>query len=117
MASLRKLSEELSIDQPAYSETSNLTRKKDGLLKLVKDAGFADADIVEDNVPVRFTTPDDWWQYGRGSTWGDLLLDRLSAEQRAEFRKQHEDEIRHHFGSEGIRAKTPVLFALGKKPE
>jgi ubiquinone/menaquinone biosynthesis C-methylase UbiE len=117
MASLRKLSEELKIDQPAYSDTSNLTRKKAGLLSLVKEAGFKDVEIVEDNIPVRFTTLQDWWEYGRGSTWGDLLLDRLTPEQKAEFRKKHENEIKKQFGAEGIKAETPVLFALGRKPE
>ncbi len=117
MASLRKLAEELKIDQPAYSDTSNETREKAGLAKLVKEAGFKDVEVIEESIPVRFTSLEDWWQYGRGSTWGDLLLDRLSPDQRVEFRKKHEDEIKKQFGSAGIRAATPILFALGRKPE
>lgn len=115
MAALRKLSDELKLDQPAYSDTSKLTRQKKGLMELVKEAGFKDVEMIEENIPVRFTSLEDWWQYGRGSTWGDIMLDRLSADQKAAFRKQHEDEIKGKFGSEGIRAETPVLFALGTK--
>jgi len=115
MAALRKLSDELKLDQPEYSDTSKLTRQKKGLKELVREAGFKNVEMIEEGIPVRFTTLEDWWQYGRGSTWGDIMLDRLSPEQRAAFRKKHEDEIKGQFGSEGIRAETPVLFALGEK--
>jgi ubiquinone/menaquinone biosynthesis C-methylase UbiE len=115
MAALRKLSDELKLDQPEYSATAKLTRQKKGLTELVKEAGFKNVDLIEESIPVRFTTLEDWWQYGRGSTWGDIMLDRLSPNQQAEFRKKHEDEIKGKFGSEGIRAETPVLFALGEK--
>lgn len=115
MAALRKLAQDQKIDQPEYSDTSKLTRQKDGLLRLIKEAGFQHVEIVEDDVPVRFTSLDDWWQYGRGSTWGDILLDRLSPDKRAEFRQKHEDEIKKHFGPEGIKAETPVLFAMAQK--
>ena len=117
MAALRKLSDELKLDQPEYSDTAKLTRQKKGLLNLVKEAGFKDVEITEESIPVRFTTMEDWWEYGRGSTWGDLLLDRLTPEQKAGFRKTHEDEIKKHFGAEGIRTATTVLLVLAKKPE
>ncbi|MGA7730362.1 MAG: class I SAM-dependent methyltransferase [Chloroflexia bacterium] len=117
MAALRKLSDELKLDQPEYSDTAKLTRQKKGLLNLVKEAGFKDVEITEESIPVRFTTMEDWWEYGRGSTWGDLLLDRLTPEQKADFRKTHEDEIKKHFGAEGIRTATTVLLVLAKKPE
>ncbi|MEO5953392.1 MAG: class I SAM-dependent methyltransferase, partial [Chloroflexia bacterium] len=115
MAALRKLSDELKLDQPAYSEVAKLTRINKGLLELVKEAGFKNVTMTEESIPVRFTTLDDWWQYGRGSTWGDIMLERLSPDQKAAFRKKHEDEIAPQFGSEGIKAETPVLFALGTK--
>jgi aconitate hydratase len=117
MAALRKLSDELKLDQPEYSDTAKLTRQKKGLLNLVKEAGFKNVEITEESIPVRFTTMEDWWEYGRGSTWGDLLLDRLTPEQKAAFRKTHEDEIKKHFGAEGIRTATTVLLVLAKKPE
>lgn len=115
MAALRKLSDELKIDQPAYSEIGKLTRQKKGLMELVKDAGFKNVEMLEESIPVRFTSLDDWWQYGRGSTWGDIMLSRISPDQKAAFRQKHEDEIASQFGSEGIKAETPVLFALGTK--
>jgi hypothetical protein len=94
-----------------------LTRQKAGLEQLIKDAGFKGVHIVEDGIAMRFTTFEDWWEYGRGSTWGDLLLDHMTPEQVAEFKKKHEAEVKSLFGPEGIKTTTPVLFALAKKPE
>jgi aconitate hydratase len=114
---LGKAAEEFSRDQPSYSETSKLTRKKEGLKKLIEEAGFEDLKIVEDTIPVHFSSFSDWWQYGRGSTWGELLLDSMSPAEREKFIRTHEAEIKKHFSDDGVKTETPVLFAIAKKPE
>ncbi|MDQ6693105.1 MAG: class I SAM-dependent methyltransferase [Chloroflexota bacterium] len=116
MARLRQVSEELAIHPPEYSETSALTRTKEGLEKLLKDAGFVDVQVREESIPVHFTAPEDWWNYGRGSTWGDLVLGDMPEERRQEFEKQHLEEVKTLFGTEGVQTATPVLFATGRKP-
>ncbi|HST05069.1 MAG TPA: class I SAM-dependent methyltransferase [Chloroflexia bacterium] len=117
MAALRRAAEVQKRDEPSYSETAVLTRQKAGLEQLIKDAGFKGVHIVEDGIAMRFTSFEDWWEYGRGSTWGDLLLDQMTPDQLAEFKKNHEEEVKSLFGPEGIKTTTPVLFALAKKPE
>jgi hypothetical protein len=61
-------------------------------------------------------TFDDWWKHGRGSTWGDLLLDQMPEEQREAFKKSHEEAMKHFFGEEGAKAATPIIFAFATKP-
>lgn len=117
MAALRRATEEQKRDEPTYSETAVLTRQKEGLEQLIKDAGFKGVHIVEDGIAMRFTTFEDWWEYGRGSTWGDLLLDQMTPEQVEAFKRSHEEEVKSLFGPEGIKTTTPVLFALAKKPD
>lgn len=117
MDHLHKAAVELNIDQPEYSEVSALTRQKDGLQKLIEEAGFTQVEVKQEEVPVRFTTFDDWWACGRGSTWGDLLLERMPEAQRAEFMQSHELETKPLFEDEGVKTATPLLFALAKKPE
>ncbi|MEO8287161.1 MAG: class I SAM-dependent methyltransferase [Chloroflexota bacterium] len=117
MDHLRKAANDLKMDLPAYHEISTQTRRKDGLERLIKEAGFKHVEVHEDTIPVRFTTFEDWWKHGRGSTWGDLLLDEMPAEQRTAFKEAHHKAIKPLFGDEGVKASAPVLLAVGTKPE
>lgn len=118
MAHLRKSAQELNIDQPEYSETATLTRREEGLRKLLREAGFERIEVHEEDIPVRFTTAEDWWSYGRGSTWGDLMLDHMPQDKRDEFKRTHLEEIKRHFAQEGgVKTKTPVIFAIARKPK
>jgi ubiquinone/menaquinone biosynthesis C-methylase UbiE/3-isopropylmalate dehydratase small subunit len=117
MAGLRKTSERLNLDPPAYSELAALTRRKDGLQDLIKKAGFEHVEISEEDIPVRFNSFEDWWTYGRGSTWGEILLDQMTQEQRSEFQLAHNEEVGKLFGDEGVKTATPVLFAIAEKPK
>jgi ubiquinone/menaquinone biosynthesis C-methylase UbiE len=114
---LHKAAEELKLDPPAYSETAMLTRNEKGLGKLLKEAGFEHVDIKSDNIPISFSSFEDWWKHGRGSTWGDLLLDSMPEAQREAFKKKHREAIKPFFGDEGAEAHTPILFAFAEKPE
>ncbi len=114
---LHKAAEKLKLDPPAYSDTAMLTRTKDGLVQLLKEADFRKIEVQDDEIPVRFTTFEDWWKHGRGSTWGDLLLDQMPEEQREAFKKSHEEAMKHFFGEGGAKAATPIIFAFGQKPE
>lgn len=116
MARLRKASEQHAINPPAYSDLSVLTRRKDTLQGLIKQIGFKRVEVHEEDIPVRFTSFEDWWAYGRGSTWGEILLDQMTEEQRNEFQRSHREEVEKLFGSEGVKTATPVLFAVALKP-
>ena len=117
MAGLRKTSERLNLDPPAYSELAALTRRKDTLQELIKKAGFEGVQMHEEDIPVRFNSFEDWWTYGRGSTWGEILLDQMTEEQRADFQASHNEEVGKLFGDEGVKTATPVLFATAVKPK
>jgi aconitate hydratase len=117
MEHLNRAAAELKLDPPAYSETAMLTRNKAGLKKLLSEAGFEHIEIQSDSIPIRFTSFEDWWKHGRGSTWGDLLLDQMPEKQREEFKKSHHDAIKSFFGDEGVKAHTPVIFAFAQRPE
>ena len=115
MARLHRTTDELDIHPPEYSELSTQTRKKDGLKRLINEAGFADVDVREESIPVHFTAPEDWWNYGRGSTWGDLVLDEMPPDARENFKKVHLDEVKKFFSKDGVKTATPVIFATAKK--
>jgi ubiquinone/menaquinone biosynthesis C-methylase UbiE len=117
MEHLQKAAKELNLDPPAYSETAMLTRNKDGLARLLKEAGFERVETKTDSIPTRFTSFEDWWKHGRGSTWGDLLLDQMPEAQRDAFKKSHHEAVKSHFGDEGVKAETPVVFAFAQKPK
>ncbi len=117
MAMLRKTAKELGVNPPAYPEISDLTRTRDGLEKLLKEAGFADADVREETIPVRFANTRDWWEYGRGSTWGDLVLADMPEEASQAFKDKHLDEVKHLFTEDGVNTATPVVFAIAHKPK
>lgn len=116
MKRLRETTEALDVHPPEYPEASTLTRKKSGLEQLLKETGFKEVKVREESVPVHFTTIEDWWKYGRGSTWGDLALDEMPEEKRHEFKKAHLDEVKKFFSDDGVKTATPVLFAIGRKP-
>jgi SAM-dependent methyltransferase len=116
MAGLRKASEKLNLDPPAYSELAALTRRKDTLEGLIKQAGFQGVEVREEDIPVRFNSFEDWWAYGRGSTWGELLLEQMTEEQREDFQSKHQSEVEKLFGDEGVKTATPVLFGVAEKP-
>jgi ubiquinone/menaquinone biosynthesis C-methylase UbiE/3-isopropylmalate dehydratase small subunit len=117
MASLEKTAREMDIQVPAYPEAAELTRTKKGLEQLLKQAGFTDIEIHEEKIPVRFTSPEDWWSHGRGSTWGDLVLEAMTEQARAEFKARHFQEIAHFFDGDGVKAETPILLAVARKQE
>jgi aconitate hydratase len=117
IARLNKTADELDIHPPSYSDDSTLTRQKAGLESLLKEAGFADVEVREEQIPVHFSSFEDWWNYGRGSTWGDLVLDAMTEGDRSDFKKKHADEIKKHFSKDGVKTATPVLFAIAHKPE
>ncbi len=116
MARLRKVSDEMDLHPPEYSETAKLTRTADGLEQLLKAAGLQRVHAREESIPVHFTSPSDWWKYGRGSTWGDLLLQEMPQEKRLEFEQEHLKEIGKYFTDEGVKTGTPILLAIGQKP-
>ncbi|HUP27672.1 MAG TPA: class I SAM-dependent methyltransferase [Chloroflexia bacterium] len=115
MERLHKTADALDVHPPEYSSLSEQTRRKDGLKKLIKQAGFTKVDVREESIPVHFTAPDDWWNFGRGSTWGDLVLDAMPAEHREKFKKEHLDEVKRFFSQDGVKTATPVIFALARK--
>ncbi|MDQ3928058.1 MAG: class I SAM-dependent methyltransferase [Chloroflexota bacterium] len=116
MERLRKVSEEMDLHPPEYSETAKLTRTAKGLEQLLTQAGLQRVHAREESIPVHFTSPSDWWKYGRGSTWGDLLLQELPEEKRLEFEKEHLKEIEQYFTEEGVKTGTPILLGIGQKP-
>ncbi len=116
MERLRKTADELDIHPPEYSDLSALTRTKEGLGELLKEAGLTGIEMREDQIPVHFNSPEDWWNYGRGSTWGDLLLADMTEEKLEEFKQAHLEEVKSHFSDEGVKTATPVLFAIAHKP-
>lgn len=115
MARLRKVSEEMDVHPPEYSEMAKLTRTEDGLKRLFKEAGLEKIETRTESIPVHFTSPSDWWNFGRGSTWGDLLLQQLPEEKRAEFEQEHLKEVRKYFSDDGVKTATPILVAIGQK--
>jgi aconitate hydratase len=117
MKRLHKTAEATNVEIPVYSETSELSRTREGLERLLNEAGFTDVQVVEEAMPIRFKDPGDWWTYGRGSTWGELVLDALPKDARAAFQKEHLSEIKSLFTSDGVKAETPVLYAIARKPE
>lgn len=116
MARLHKVSEELQIMPPDYPEAARLTRTKDGLQRLLREGGMERIEVRVESVPVHFTSPDDWWKYGRGSTWGDLVLKDMPEDKLAEFEQAHLKEVQKHFSEDGVKTATPVLFATAQKP-
>src|SRR5207253_476917 len=108
---------ELDVHPPEYSELAALTRKEEGLAQLLKEAGFEDIKVNEENIPVRFTSPKDWWDHGRGSTWGDLVFADMPEEARQAFKDKHLAEVKHLFTEEGVSTATPVVFAIARKPQ
>ncbi len=117
MAQLRKTAAQLDIHPPEYPDTAALTRTEKGLESLVKEAGFDHVTMQVDSIPVHFTTPQDWWNHGRGSTWGDIVLNEMPEEKREEFKRAHLEEVKSRFGEEGVKTATPVVFAIASKPE
>jgi aconitate hydratase len=117
MAGLRKASDVLQLNPPAYSDVAVLTRRQDTLEGLIKQAGFEHVEVHEEDIPVRFNSFEDWWAYGRGSTWGEILLDQMGEEQRTEFQHNHKAEVEKLFGEEGVKTATPVLFGVAVKPK
>ncbi|HET9494800.1 MAG TPA: class I SAM-dependent methyltransferase [Chloroflexia bacterium] len=117
MAGLRKASDKLGLNPPAYSDVAALTRRKDTLAGLIKQAGFERVEVNEENVPVRFNSFEDWWAYGRGSTWGEILLEQMIEDQRVDFQRAHRAEVEKLFGEEGVKTATPVLFGVAYKPK
>ncbi|HKP55007.1 MAG TPA: class I SAM-dependent methyltransferase [Chloroflexia bacterium] len=117
MESIRKAADVLQIDAPAYPEIAALTRTKDGLEKLLKEAGFTDIKVREEQIPVHFTALDDWWSHGRGSTWGDLILDSMEEEKRDEFKDTHLSDVKRFFKRDGVKTATPVIFATATSPD
>lgn len=117
MESIRKAASDLNIDAPDYPEIAGLTRTKKGLEKILKDAGFTDIKMEEEQIPVHFTAPDDWWTHGRGSTWGDLILDSMEEGKRDEFKSQHLGDVKSHFKGEGVKTATPIIFATATSPD
>jgi len=117
MESIRKVADDLQIDAPAYPETATLTRTKDGLEKLLKEAGFTDVMVREEQIPVHFTALDDWWSHGRGSTWGDLILDSMEEGKRDEFKETHLSDVKHFFKRDGVKTATPIIFATATSPD
>ncbi len=113
---LRRTADELDIHPPEYSEISAQTRTEQGLRALLEEAGFTQIQVRQEDIPVSFSTPEDWWEHGRGSTWGELVLDSMAEQQREQFKKAHLEEVRQYFGPEGLKTATPVLFALARKP-
>ena len=47
MSRLHDTANSLNLDLPAYPETASLTRTKDGLKKLLGEAGFVDVEVRE----------------------------------------------------------------------
>jgi ubiquinone/menaquinone biosynthesis C-methylase UbiE len=117
MKRLRTTAEVLDISPPGYSELAAMTRNKSGLETLLKDAGYEDIKIQEDSIPVNFTSPEDWWNHGRGSTWGELLLKEMLENERDELEAAHLKEIKPLFSEDGVKTATPVIFAIAHKPE
>jgi ubiquinone/menaquinone biosynthesis C-methylase UbiE len=117
MARLRKTAGELGVNPPAYSETASQTRTKSGLSKLLEDAGFTDIDVKVDSIPVCFTSAKDWWNHGRGSTWGDLVLADMSDEARQDFKDKHLAEVNRLFTKQGVITATPMVLAIAHKPD
>jgi SAM-dependent methyltransferase len=117
MAQLRRAAKESGVQVPSYSTESEMTRTKEGLEKLLTDAGFVDVHLYEEQIPTRFSSPDDWWTYGRGSTWGELVLDAMTEEERASFSREHLNEIQGYFKEDGVKTETPVVIATARKPE
>jgi ubiquinone/menaquinone biosynthesis C-methylase UbiE len=116
MERLYKTADELDVHPPEYSELSVATRKKEGLQRLIEEAGFTNVEMHQEEIPVHFSSPEDWWSYGRGSTWGDLLLDQLPDDERRHFKQEHLGEVKPLFTKDGIRTATPIVFALARKP-
>ena len=117
MARLHSTANTLDIHPPEYSELSAQTRREEGLRELLKEAGFSDITIQEEQIPTHFSSFEDWWSHGRGSTWGDLLLDQLPAEEKNKFREDHQAEVKSYFTQDGVKTGTPVVFALARKPQ
>jgi aconitate hydratase len=117
MRSIRKAAGDLQIDAPAYPEIAGLTRTKGGLEKLLKEAGFTDVKVEVENIPVHFTAPDDWWEHGRGSTWGDLILDSMDQSKRDEFKDTHMGDVKKFFKEDGVKTATPIIFATATSPD
>jgi aconitate hydratase len=117
IARLYKTADDLDVHPPEYSELSAATRRKSGLHMLVEEAGFSHVETREEEIPVHFSSPEDWWSHGRGSTWGDLLLDQLPPDKRRHFKEAHLGEVKSLFTEDGIKTATPVVFAIARKPE
>ena len=115
MAALRKTASELGVDPPAYHEIAAQTRTRSGLEKLLKEARFPHVQVREESIPVRFFDPKDWWNHGRGSTWGDLVLADMPADARQTFQDNHLAEVKPLFNGDGVQTATPVVFAIAHK--
>jgi aconitate hydratase len=113
---LHKAAHDLKLDPPAYSETAALTRTEDGLKQLMREAGFEQIEIETGQIPTRFADFDDWWKHGRGSTWGDLLLDQMPNDTREEFKQSHKAAMAQYFDGDGAKASTPLIYAFARKP-
>jgi len=114
---LNKAAHDLKLDPPAYSETAMLTRTGDGLKQLLREAGFEHIEIQDAQIPTRFANFEDWWKHGRGSTWGDLLLDQMPEDKREQFKKSHQAAMEEYFAEDGAKASTPLIYEFGTKPE
>ena len=86
-------------------------------IKILKKAGYENVEVREEKIPVHFTSPEDWWKYGRGSTWGDLVLADMPEDRRNSFKEEHLKEVRRYFDDEGVKTETPVVLVTAKKPE
>ena len=115
MEKLRKAAAQLGVDPPTYSELAALTRKNEGLKKLIEEAGFKEIEMQEVEIPVSFSNPNDWWKNGRGSTWGDFVLADMPEDAREEFKRSHLKEVGRYFQEHGVKTATPVVVAVARK--
>ncbi|MET8092247.1 methyltransferase domain-containing protein [Micromonospora sp. NPDC005220] len=78
---------------PVPGRTDNPLRSKEGIHRLLRDAGFADTRIDDETLDLEFTDPRQWWDW-LWQTAGRMVLERVPEERLGEARAAAEDRMR-----------------------
>ena len=89
---------------------------KDECVALLEAAGFANTEIVMEQLGYHLNNPEDWWEIIYNSGFRGYL-EKLDAEQLGRFRVEHLTEIRSLMSDKGLWLDVETLFSTGVRPE
>ena len=77
-------------------------------------AGVTPVSIHHEPLGYQMTSAETWWDVVWNAGWRSLL-NQMSEEERAEFKRVHMEEVAEIIGNDGVWFNTEVLIAIGEK--